>query len=289
MKPSPALLDRLSRSRLNPRWAGASVGIGERRSKSKGAGMEFADHRAYQPGDDLRHLDLHLYARLGESFVRQYEVHRQLPIFIILDASRSMSHGEGARYRFARELAALIGFVGLAGGDQVRLAIGRSGAVEWSQRLHGPTRAQEIFDWLERAPGEGGSFTGCLPDAARDMPEKGLSIVISDFWDVPPRELKALAAGGQEIWAVHVASREEIDPEILGEGAARFVDAETGEEVELDLTPEMIERFRRGFESWRGELRGEVEALGGRYLMLASDARLETLFLEDWRRMGLLA
>ncbi len=67
-----------------PRAATASLGIGERRSRAKGAGLEFADHRAYQPGDDIRHLDLQLHARLGEHYVRQYSVFRQLPVTVAL-------------------------------------------------------------------------------------------------------------------------------------------------------------------------------------------------------------
>lgn len=289
MTPAPALLDRLSRSRLMPRWAGASVGFGERRSKSKGPGMEFADHRAYQPGDDLRHLDPHLFARLGESHVRQYEVHRQLPVAVILDHSRSMGPEDGPRHAFARELAGVLGFVALAGGDQLRFAFTRRDGLEWSPRYHGLTRAGEALAWLGRPRPPGGGFAGCLAAIGRDMPERGLVIVVSDWWDEAGRDLGLLAAAGQEIWAVHVPTREELDPGLLGEGPLRLADAESGREIDLDLDRDAIERFRRGFESWRDELRTRCEALRGRYLMVPAGASLETLFLTDWRRLGLVA
>ena len=62
---SPGLLASLKRSRLMVRRAHATMGIGERRSRRKGSGMEFVDYREYQPGDDVRHLDPHLHLRTG--------------------------------------------------------------------------------------------------------------------------------------------------------------------------------------------------------------------------------
>ena len=72
--------------------------------------MEFADHRRYQPGDDLRHLDTHLHRRTGEHYVRQYEVHRQLPVTIIIDGSASMNFGNPTKFAFACGLASALAF-----------------------------------------------------------------------------------------------------------------------------------------------------------------------------------
>src|SRR5260370_37632622 len=91
MIPAAGLMTALMRSRLAARHAHATIGIGERRSRAKGSGMEFIDHREYQPGDDVRHLDPHLYARTGGYFVRQYAVNRQRPIAILGDGRASMN------------------------------------------------------------------------------------------------------------------------------------------------------------------------------------------------------
>src|SRR5690242_1165013 len=93
MKPSASLLTVLSRLRLRARHAVASGGVGERPSRQKGSGIDFADYRAYVPGDDTRHLDARLHARLGGFFVREYEVMKQLPVTILIDGSRSMLQG----------------------------------------------------------------------------------------------------------------------------------------------------------------------------------------------------
>src|SRR5258708_11880258 len=104
MIPAAGLMTALMRSRLAARHAHATIGIGERRSRAKGSGMEFMDHREYQPGDDVRHLDPHLYARTGGYFVRQYAVTRQLPIAIIVDGSASMNFGTPTKFVFPPRL-----------------------------------------------------------------------------------------------------------------------------------------------------------------------------------------
>src|SRR5258706_14510119 len=99
MIPPAGLMTALMRSRLAARHAHATIGIGERRSRAKGSGMEFVDHREYQPGDDVRHLDPHLYARTGGYFVPQNSVPRQLASTIILDGSAPMHFGTPPKFR----------------------------------------------------------------------------------------------------------------------------------------------------------------------------------------------
>src|SRR5690606_30697745 len=104
MRPPAALLERLNTTRLLPSAAQPSVGIGERRSQRKGPGMEFVDHRPYQPGDDTRHLDLHLYARTGDFMMREYSLNQQLPVTIVLDLSPSMTIGRGEKSDRSRQI-----------------------------------------------------------------------------------------------------------------------------------------------------------------------------------------
>ncbi|MCC6982701.1 MAG: DUF58 domain-containing protein [Bauldia sp.] len=286
--PPPALLQRLSRSKLQPRWAAASVGVGERRSKHKGAGMEFADHRKYEVGDDLRHLDPHIHARLGENFIRRYEVHRQLPIAILLDGSRSMATGQPSRAVTARLLVSLLGFVGLAGGDQVQLGVATSKGIDWSGNFHGVSRAQPMFDWLARERSEAASFGDALRTAPLHLVNRGLFIAISDWWDDTATGLVTLGASGQEIWGIHVVTPEELDPSMLGQGEARLVDAESGLEVDLSIDRPTLDRYRARFQAWREDLRQAFTRVRGRYLTVVTSTPPETLFLKEWRSEGLI-
>src|SRR3954447_7063782 len=91
----------------------------ERRSKKKGSGQEFADHRDYVPGDDFRFVDWNVYQRFGKLLVRLYEEEEDLGITFIMDCSASMAFGNGKKFDQARRLAAALAYVGLANLDRV--------------------------------------------------------------------------------------------------------------------------------------------------------------------------
>ena len=91
----------------------------ERRSKKKGSGVEFADHRAYAPGDDFRFVDWNIYRRFGRLLVRLYEEEEDLSIYLIVDCSASMGFGSPRKFDQARRLCAALAYVGLANLDRV--------------------------------------------------------------------------------------------------------------------------------------------------------------------------
>ena len=290
MTPSPVVLGKLARSKLRTRWATASTGIGERRSRDKGAGMEFADYREYQPGDDIRHLDPHIYARFGQNYIRQFEVYKQLPITILIDASRSMDFGEPNKFSYAKGLGALLGFVGLAGSDQVQFAIGTGGKVHRSPRYHGIMRAQQMFDWLETQKTElSGTFGETLRAVTMSLVGRGLLIILSDWWEEDlEAELGILVATGQEVWGIQVVAPEEVEPGLLGEGEVRFVDIESGHEVELAVDRTTLDRYRRSFNAWREQIQSVLSRSHGRYLLVPTNVDPERLIQDEWRRLGLL-
>lgn len=252
--------------------------------------MEFADHREYQPGDDLRHLDPHLYARFGENYIRQYEVYKQLPITIMVDASRSMDFGEPRKFDYAKLMAALFGFVGLAGGDQVQFVIGSGGKIHRSPRYHGATRAQQMFSWLESQKTEPtGEFGETLRVATNELVGRGLLIILSDWWEEDlDAELAILVATGQEVWGVQVVAPEEVDPALYGDGEVRFVDVESGHEVELAVDRLTLDRYRQGFQAWKNRISAVLRRSHGRYILATTDRDPDRLFQEEWRREGII-
>src|SRR5713101_3738603 len=116
---TPELLRRLEQFQLLAARCAKSSAKGERRSRARGQSVEFADYRTYVHGDDFRYLDWNLYGRLERLFLKLYEEERELPVRIFLDASESMTFGEPPKFDFARQVAAAIGYVSLAGFDRV--------------------------------------------------------------------------------------------------------------------------------------------------------------------------
>jgi len=287
----PALLQKLGRTRLAVRRAVASAGIGERPSKSIGSGIEFADHRAYQFGDDTRNLDPHLLARLGRHYIRQYSVSQALSVTILLDMSRSMQSGQPPKFAFARSLAAGLAYAGLAGGDQVLVGAFSNGRVHWHPRLQGAERTAALMTWLTRL--EAGGVTD-LNQAVRLALQRigqggGLTIIVSDWLVEGVGEaLGALRAAGQEVLAVHLLSPEEVEPERLGTGDVRFIDIESGQEIETTLDSGVHQWYREKLEEWGQELKDQIRSQQGRYLRVRSDDDLEQVFVRTWRREGVI-
>lgn len=286
----PRLRQRLARARLLPGDAVARGGVGERRSRSKGEGIEFEEHRPYQVGDDFRRLDPQLYARLGEPYVRQYNVTQQLPVTLLLDASRSMAHGTPDKMAFARSVTAGLAYIALAGSDAIQVGVLSGGRVAWRGRQSGLGRIDELLPWLAQWPGAGTTDLGHMVASVRDrLPARGLAIVVSDWWSASALDaVDTLAAAGQSVVAVQVLAPDEVDPERIASGALRLVDVETDEEVELTLGEAQRERYRRLLAEYTDQLRERVHAARGRFVRLTSDLDPDEVFLRLLPRAGVL-
>lgn len=289
MRPSPHFLQVLNQLQMQMRHATASTGIGERRSRAKGAGIEFADYRSYQPGDDTRRLDARLHARLGDYFVREYEVLKQLPVTILLDGSRSMLQGQPEKLDVGRWLANALGYLALSSGDLVQLAFWSGRRLLMSPRFQGAGRADRLFDWVEHAEPDGNEpFDVALPELAAHLPASSLCIVLSDFWvEDAARALRPLTASGSELWAFHILTREERDPAALGAGESRVIDAESGEELLIALDPGTVARYREAFDRFTLALSDAIHLTLGQYTLVPAESDLEKLVL-GLRSRGLL-
>jgi uncharacterized protein (DUF58 family) len=294
--PPAPLLDRIAGARLVLQGGDPGGGPGERRSRAKGAGLEFADYRAYRPEDDVRHLDARLYARTGEAYVRLHAVDRQLPVAIVVDASASMGMGAPAKLPFALLIAQVLGFAALAGGDAVRVGLAAGDRVRWSPGFRSAGRFDALAGWVAGAGaagtgagGGGASFTAAVRGALGDVAPRSLVILVSDWWEEDvPETLRLLRARGVEPLGLHVYAPDEADPAALGHGAALLVDVETGEEIDLPLSDGTLAAYRAAFAERRAALAAAFTAAESRYVAVPSDAELARFVLRDLFAMGVL-
>lgn len=285
-----SVLRRLGRSRLVLKQVSASVGTGERPSRKKGVGIEFADHRSYQPGDDIRHLDRHVYSRLGEHYTRQFSLYQQIPVIILVDASRSMASGRSQKRRFSTSVAAALGYVALAGGDRLQVGAFSGQGIRWSPRFEGAWRSSALFDWLENLHVDGEVRMDTVVRAAlRRIHAPSLVIIISDWLCEGVDEgLARLTAATQEVIGVQVLSPNEVDPADLGSGLLRLVDSETGREIEVNVDAHTRRLYRAEVAAWKDEVRAQHTQRGWRFLDVRSDDDLERVLTVDWRRLGVI-
>lgn len=292
MKPDPVLLERLAVSRFLPHQARPSVGTGERPSNVHGVGLEFGGHRPYREGDDLRRLDPRVRARLGQDFVRVYAEDRQLPITIVLDASHSMLQGGNEKRELAVSVTQLLAFVGMAGGDQVRVAAVSGGGMRWSTRWQSLAKSDEMFAWVAEAAAEGVVELGAaLASIAQQIPAASLLVVVSDWWaDDLEQAVLAAAEHGHQLVALHVEAAEESDPSLLGDGLIHLVDSETDEVIDIALDDRAVEAYKAAYAERTERLRAQFAKWGGLYVRATAGAcNLKDFFLTTLRSAGIVS
>src|SRR5437879_3036470 len=179
---TPELLRRLEQFQLLAARRAKSSLRGERRSRARGQSVEFADYRSYVPGDDFRYLDWNLYGRLERLFLKLYEEERELPVRIFLDASESMAFGQPAKFDFARQIAAAIGYVALCGFDRVSVVPFPDNPAENAIRgalrsVRGRKSALHYFQNLTQLTAKGAAnFNQALRRGALEARQAGVAI-----------------------------------------------------------------------------------------------------------------
>src|SRR3954453_8468898 len=123
---------------------------GERRSKRKGQSVEFADYRNYVVGDDLRHLDWNLYARLDKLFLRLFMEEEDLHFYVLIDNSLSMDFGSPTKLQFAEQVAAALGFIGLVNMDRVVVEAFNDRLTQSLPAVRGRKSLWRLIDFLNK-------------------------------------------------------------------------------------------------------------------------------------------
>ena len=279
----PAFLARLDGLAVASRRRAAGTLRGERRSTRRGSSLEFADHRPYAEGDDLRHLDWHLYARLDDLFVKLFEAREDRTVQLYLDASASM---RGQKLLFAQRLGAALGYLALAGLDRVAVAAFDARLRSPGAPLRGKNSLMKLLSQLSRL--EAGGQTD-FAAAVRATPQRRggrVGVVISDFFDLKGVDegLRRLARKGGELQVIHVLAPEEVDPPLNGD--LTLVDRETGGQINVTVTPRVKERYRARVEAWSEDIEQRCAQVGAGYVRVTSDTSVEDLVLDTLRRRG---
>jgi uncharacterized protein (DUF58 family) len=252
----PAALARVKDLRLVARTLVDGAVVGLHRQPRAGTGVELAQFRAYQPGDDPRRIDWRAHARSDRLIVRESPVERDVTVRLVVDASASMAHrdGELGKLDYARMLAAALAFLALRQGDGVALDTIGDQAVDLppSRRRRALERLLFALQGLE-AGGRWPGWDELGPRLARPR-RRELVLVISDLWDEDGNLAAAFAglrAMRHEVVLLHLVARNEL--EFPWQGDAAFTDLESGRTVEgnaADLRPGYLAALAEWLASW---------------------------------------
>ena len=265
----PALLARISDLALLARTVVDGFMHGQHRSLRKGSSLDFAEHRTYQPGDDLRRIDWRVYGSTDRFYIKQYEADTNASVLFALDQSSSMDFGSGAvtKFEYARFLIASLAWLSQAQGDRVGLATFTGDVLDvvppsvrhLQLMLHtlGRVKAKGVSQLVE-AIGRVGVLTK----------RTGILVLVTDCYERPEaigRAIDALRTRGHDVIVFHLVDPAELS--LPGDLPATFEDAESG--TLLPLKPgELRAKYNALLASHHDALTRRIAAAGADYVRL---------------------
>jgi uncharacterized protein (DUF58 family) len=272
----PALLARISDLALLARTVVDGFMHGQHRSMRRGSSSDFAEHRQYQPGDDLRRIDWRLLGRTDRFFIKEFEADTNASVLFALDSSASMDYGSGAvtKYDYGRFLVASLAWLSQRQGDRVGLATFSGDVVD----VVPPSarHLQLLLHTLGRSkPGGGGALANPIERLAHLTTRAGITVLVTDCYEDPTalgRAADALRLRGQDLIVFHVIDAAERDfPFTAG---ATFEDAESKVRIAVrpdDLRPRYLARAA----AHRDAVSRRLVASGADYVRVETDAPLD--------------
>lgn len=272
----PAVVSALGPLEIVARWLVDGFLTGLHKSPRKGFSVEFAEHRPYQPGDDLRYIDWKVLARSDRWLVKQYEEETNLRATIVLDVSKSMDwKGDPSRLSkrvYAEHVAAAVALLLLRQRDAVGLV-----RFDSEPRTVIPPRARRI-QWrrIINALSEEGSARAtdasrALLAAARMLGRPGLVVLLSDLLvesDDFFNAVSAMRAGGHDVQVLHIMDPQERDLPPVGD--AVFVDPESGASISSTVS-DVRNVYRETVAAAIDEYRARCAASGAGYQVVFTD------------------
>lgn len=285
----PDLMAQIGRLELVSRRVLRGRLRGERRSRRKGQSVEFADYRQYVPGDDLRFLDWNLYARFDRLFLKLFQAEEDLHFYGLVDASPSMAFGEPAKFLYALQMVAALGYIGLSQQDRVRIE--PLGLPQARQAPVVRTRGSlpQLLGYLAALPCEG---TGSLEDGIKSFclrnHGQGIVVLVSDLMDKRgyQQALRLLVARNFDVYVIQVLSMAEVEPDLAGD--LRLIDAEDGDAAEISVSQRLLDRYRRNLAAFLNEARDYCARRSITWMMTTTNRPVDRLVSRYLRERGLV-
>src|SRR6267154_2172341 len=257
---------------------------GLHRSPDFGFSQEFAEYRAYSPGDDLRHVDLNVFARTERAYLKRYRGETNSQLTLLLDASNSMkftSHSV-TKMDYARFMAASLFYLSLHNQrDPAGLIVFDDEVRNYIRPSTRQGQLYRLLAGLEQAePRARTDFTKPLDHFQQFLRRRGMVVFISDFYESPEhiiRTIEPLRFHGNEVVLFHILDPKEIRPEIRE--PSTLIDLETQDRIEI--TPEYVrDEYRKKFDAHVEALRDKARGAGMDYHLLVTDRPLDEALRE---------
>ena len=212
--------------------------IGQHRSPYHGFSVEFAEHRSYESGDEVRHIDWKLYGKTNRLYVKRYEEETNLRAHLILDTSKSMAYTSGgvSKLEYGSYLLAALSYLMISQQDAAGVVLFDESIRSFVPPKSTPSHLNTLLNVLDvKSPGVDTKIEPVLHEMAERIKKRGLVIIISDLFDEPiniMNGLKHFRYSKQEVILFHILDRNELEFDF--NTRTKFIDMESGEEITTD-------------------------------------------------------
>lgn len=285
----PDFMTRLEQLEIVSRKIHASRQKGERKSKRRGESAEFADYRNYVVGDDIRHIDWNIYARLDRLFLKLFLEEEELNVTVLLDSSRSMDYGEPSKLLYAKRITAAMAYLGLCRSHRVNLYAYNDSLAAQLAGLRSRLVMPRVVQFLQNLTPDGRShFTAAARQFALRHTQKGVVLILSDFLDKGGFDdgLRYLLGRQLDIYVLQILSPQEIEPELTGD--LKLVDCEDQDVAEITVSRPLLNKYQANLRAYCESLRDYCLRRGITYLLAPTTHPFETLVLKYLRQRGLV-
>lgn len=281
---SPAAVAQLGSIEVKAKLIVEGFMSGMHKSPYNGFSVEFAEHRQYHPGDDLRYLDWKIVGRTNRYYIKQFEEETNLRCTVIVDTSASMAYaskGNISKFDYAACMGAALSYLMMKQHDASGLALYNNALRAYLPAKKKASYLAEILKTLGNAkPSEITGTASALHELVEQLPRRGLVVIISDFFDDIDsivQSLKHFRHDGHEVLAIQVLDPREKDFSFGLD--ANFKDMETGEE--LITQPYQIKKaYGEEFRRFIARLKHECRARGVDYLQVDTNQPYEMALRE---------
>ncbi|MBA3707786.1 MAG: DUF58 domain-containing protein [Planctomycetes bacterium] len=217
----PKILSKIGRLDLKAKYVVEGFISGMHRSPFHGFSVEFAQHRGYVPGDDLKHLDWRVYGKSGRYYIKQYEAETNLVCTVLLDGSESMAYGSPrandrlTKLEYGKLITAALAYLVLGQSDAIAVGVFDETLKSWIERSTRKVHLNRICATLDSIEPEKKTGVGAiLHTIAERVRRRGIIVLISDLFDSVENLLEGiqhLRHAGHEVVVLHVMDDDELN------------------------------------------------------------------------------
>jgi uncharacterized protein (DUF58 family) len=274
----PQFLNTLERLNIIAKRVLSEGKYGLRPGTKKGGSTEFADHKRYSPGDEMKYVDWNVYARHDQLFIKEFLTEDRVHVTIYVDSSTSMSVGTPQKFDAAKKLAASFSYIGLTNFDTVSIH-GFSNKIHLLKSyLSGKHQIMEILSDLDNLSPDGTTdMAAAFQETPTRLKGKNVVILITDLCDRRGYRqcFEHLVAQKNKVNVLHILAEEEISPKLSG--IVTLTDAESGRKRKMSVTQREIDIYRSKFKEYLREIEDRCSSLQISYTPIMAGQRIEEM------------